>query len=80
MSPKLPRDVDGLRLVRVLCSRFGYVEKNQVGSHHTLELTATRAHLVIPEHKSLRVGTLSAILARFEDQTGRSREEILRVL
>ena len=80
MSPKLPRDVDGTRLARVLCSRYGYSIRNQVGSHMLLELNDAQGHLAIPAHKSIRVGTLGTILSLFETQTGTGREELLRLL
>ncbi len=79
MSPKLPRDVYGVRLARVLCSHFGYEQRNQIGSHIILDqIAGGSGHLAIPAHKPLRVGMLAALLSDFEQQTGRTREEVLR--
>ena len=80
MSPKLPRDIDGTRLIRILCSRFGYTVRNRVGSHMLLERQNATGHLAVPAHKSLRVGTLGTILSMFEEQTGASRDDLLRLL
>ena len=60
---KLPRDLDGPRLAKLL-GRFGYQVTRQTGSH--LRLTSSRKgtqhHLTIPAHKELQVGTLHGIL------------------
>ncbi len=79
MSPKLPRDLSGERLIKLLCSRFGYVEANRVGSHAVLR-SMEGGHLSIPVHSALRAGLLGAILKEFEVQTGKSREDVLRLL
>lgn len=79
MSPKLPRDVSGEALVKVLCARFAYARRSQVGSHLTLELDG-RGHIAVPMHKTIKIGTLSNILRDFEEQTGRPRDELLKLL
>lgn len=81
MSPKLPRDVDGIQLAKRLCSRFGYEQRNRVGRHIVLQRTGTNLpHITIPAHKALAIGTLSKILSAFELQTGLAREDLLRLL
>lgn len=60
---KLPRNLSGDDLAKRL-SDFGDTVTRQTGSH--LRLTTDRKgehHLTIPRHTSLRVGTLSSILA-----------------
>ena len=60
---KLPRDLSGRGLAKCLRS-FGYDITRETGSH--LRLTTTQQgehHITIPDHDSLRVGTLAAILA-----------------
>ena len=54
--------------------------RNQAGSHMLLECADGVNHLAIPAHKSLRIGTLGTILRQVEEQTGRSRDELLRLL
>ena len=60
---KLPRDLDGNKLARLL-GRYGYRVTRQTGSH--LRLTSTQKgaehHLTVPAHKEIRVGTLRDIL------------------
>jgi len=60
---KLPRDLSGRELAKKL-SIYGYQITRQTGSH--IRLTTTQHgghHITIPDHPSLRVGTLSGILA-----------------
>jgi predicted RNA binding protein YcfA (HicA-like mRNA interferase family) len=60
---KLPRDLSGDHLIRVLCQRWEYRSVHQVGSHVLLETNApSRQRVVVPAHKRLRVGTLNATL------------------
>jgi predicted RNA binding protein YcfA (HicA-like mRNA interferase family) len=60
---KLPRDVDGDTLARLL-RRYGYSIDHQTGSHQRLSADINGRHhdLTIPLHKPLRVGTLHTIL------------------
>ena len=60
---KLPRDVSGEELARLL-ARYEYRVTRQTGSHIRLTSTIkkTEHHVTIPRHKSLKVGTLSSIL------------------
>ena len=75
---KLPRDLTGAELARVLCKHFGYRQINQEGSHIILQ-TETPAHhrLSVPDHNPLRVGTLNAILRAVAKVKGIEKEEIL---
>ena len=59
---RLPRDLGG-EVLAVLLGRYGYEVTRQTGSHMRLT-TAQRGahHVTIPRHRSLRVGTLSAML------------------
>jgi predicted RNA binding protein YcfA (HicA-like mRNA interferase family) len=60
---KLPRNVDGDELARLL-NRYGYRIDHQTGSHQRLSAVINgKTHdLTIPRHKPLRVGTLHGIL------------------
>ncbi len=61
---RLPRDLSGHELIRLL-RRYGYEPTRQVGSHIRLQsVFRGRPHrITIPDHSSLRLGTLNAILA-----------------
>lgn len=77
---KLPRDVSGRQLAHAL-RVFGYETTREAGSH--LRLTTLRQgehHLTIPDHKSLRVGTLAAILSEVGAHLGIERDALVRQL
>lgn len=80
MSRRLPRDLSGARFAEVLRA-LGYQVTRQSGSH--LRVTTQENgehHLTIPTHNSLRVGTLSAILADVAAHFDCSRDELLEQL
>ena len=59
---RLPRDISGRALARAL-HRYGYAVTRETGSH--MRLTTQRGgehHVTIPDHASLRIGTLGSIL------------------
>jgi len=60
---KLPKDLSGRKVVDALVRKLEYRVVHEKGSHIVLE-TETPSHqrIAIPDHKSLRLGTLSAIL------------------
>jgi len=75
---KTPRDLSGRDLADALCRHWGYREVRQTGSHIILETELpSRQCLPVPDHKSLRVGTLNAILRLVSSHKGISREDLL---
>jgi len=78
---RIPRDLSGQDLVHALCCKWGYRIIHQAGSHMVLE-TEDPSHqrLAIPSHKSIRVGTLNAILRSVAKHKGIEREAILESL
>lgn len=77
---RLPCDLSGEELA-VLLGRYGYEVTLRTGSH--MRLTTTRGgehHITIPRHKSLRVGTLGAILRNVAEQLGMSHHSLLEAL
>lgn len=78
---KLPRDLSGAQLVKVLCRHYGYRQVNQEGSHVILQTEFPVHHrLAVPNHSPLRVGTLNAILRAVTRARGLEKEDILRQL
>ncbi len=74
---RLPRDVSGQKLANAL-SKLGYLPSRQQGDH--LRLTTIQNgehHLSIPMHRSLRIGTLSAILSDVQEHFGLDRDQLL---
>jgi predicted RNA binding protein YcfA (HicA-like mRNA interferase family) len=75
---KLPRDVSGRHLAGVLCLRWGYTEAHRAGSHIILQTEDPGRHrIAIPDHASLRIGTLSAILRSVAQAKHVPREDII---
>jgi len=73
---RLPRDLDGDALVKAL-RICGYELTRQTGSHMRLTTSAKgEHHVTVPKHNSLRVGTLSGILADVAAHLGMTREEL----
>ena len=76
---KLPRDLSGAELIKLLCKHFDYRRVNQEGSHVILETANPRQHRIsIPDHAPLRIGTLNAILRAVASVQSVEKEDILR--
>ncbi len=74
---KLPRDVSGRGLARSL-EVLGYKITRQTGSH--IRLTTRLGgehHITIPDHDSLRVGTLAGVLTDVAKHFKLTRDEVL---
>jgi len=77
---RLPRDLSGRSLAGRLCRDWDYRVVHQTGSHIILETdTPTHQRVAIPDHKSLRIGTLNNILRCVSQHKSVLREDILRV-
>ena len=75
---KLPRNLSGEALIKVLCQSWGYRLIHQVGSHAVLETEKPSHHrIAVPAHKSLRVGTLHSILKAVASHKGVSVADLL---
>jgi len=61
-------------------AQFGYVVVRQTGSHIRLELESKEGilSLTIPNHKDLKVGTLSAILRLAAHQLNVDKDDLIR--
>ena len=78
---KLPRDLSGTELIKLLCKHYGYGRVNQEGSHVILETNTPQKHRIsIPDHSPLRIGTLNAILNAVAKAQGVEKESILQRL
>ena len=72
---KLPTDLSGYDLIKAL-QRVGFVVQRQRGSHIILRREAPFARVIVPNHKTLRIGTLRTIL----NEAGLSVEQLLELL
>ena len=77
---KLPRDLDGPRLVKALAV-LGYQATRQTGSH--IRVTTQRNgenHEVIPHHRPIKAGTLSSILKHVAAHHKMTVDDLLQIL
>ena len=75
---KLPRDLSGRSLAGLLVQRWDYRMVHQTGSHIILDTkTPSPQRLSIPDHRVLRIGTLSGILRAVAHHKAVTREDIL---
>ena len=77
---KLIRNISATELIKKL-KVFGYKPTRQTGSH--IRLTTYRKgthHITIPNHKVLRIGTLSAILNSIAEHFKKSKEDLINEL
>jgi len=75
---KVPRDLSGVQLIKVLCRDWGYRQVHQEGNHVILQ-TETPGHqrLSVPNHDPLRVGTLNSIVRAVATHKGVDRQAVL---
>jgi len=78
---KLPRDVGGGDLADLL-SKYGYEMSRQTGSHLRLTSSAGGSvhSLPLPNHKPLKVGTLSAALGDVAKHMELEKQGLIRQL
>jgi len=77
---KIPRNLTGRELASLLLP-FGYTITRQTGSH--IRLTTNKKgkhHITIPDHKPLRIGTLSSIINEVATHFNMSKSELLQEL
>ena len=72
---KLPSDLSGQDLIKAL-QRVGFVVQRQRGCHIILRREAPFARVSVPNHKTLRLGTLRTIL----HEAGLTVEQLLELL
>ena len=75
---RLPRDVSGRDLARRLEQAFGYRQVHQVGSHIVLQTESPVHHrMAVPDHRTLRPGTLHGIIRVVAQAQGIPNGEVL---
>lgn len=77
---KIPRDITGYEFIKLI-EKFGYQITRQTGSHIRLTTTENGIHhITVPNHKPLKIGTLSNILSDIADHFQISKKELLEKL
>ncbi len=77
---KIPRDISGEDFV-IKLQKFGYQISRQTGSH--IRLTTNQSgthHITIPNHNSLRIGTLSSIISDIADHLEIEKSKLIKEL
>ena len=73
---RIPRDISSRELIKLL-KKLGYEISRQKGSHIRLTTFLQGKHSVtIPNHNSIKLGTLSSILFEVADHFKKTKEEI----
>jgi predicted RNA binding protein YcfA (HicA-like mRNA interferase family) len=74
---KTPRDINANDLVKALKS-FGYEVVRQKGSHIRIRTELNGGHYeTIPNHKPIKIGTLSGILNNIAEHFDMTKEELM---
>ena len=77
---KIPRDISGKDLSGKL-ENFGYKITRQSGSHMRLTTQQKKTHhITIPNHDSLRIGTISAILTDVSEHFQIEKQKLIIIL
>ncbi len=78
---KIPRDIGGLELAQLL-KKYGYRTSHQTGSHVRLtsRIKDTEHHITIPNHKPIKVGTLSGLLNDIAQYLRMDKDELVEDL
>jgi len=76
---RLPRDISGRDLAKRL-ERGGYTFVRQVGSHIRLYNSELKHAITVPDHKAIRIGTLSRIISDVASNLRTTSEELAKQL
>jgi predicted RNA binding protein YcfA (HicA-like mRNA interferase family) len=77
---RLPRDLSATELIKTL-QVYGYEVTRRKASH--VRITTHQQgehHITIPDHDSLKIGTLSGILRAVADHFGITKDDVARRL
>jgi len=79
--PKIPRDISGIGLAKLL-KKYGYEINRETGSHIRLisKFREKEHKITIPDHQPIKIGTLNNILNDLADCLKIDKKELLKVL
>jgi len=79
---RLPRDLSGREVARLLTRHYGYRVARTQGSHMTVMLTVgtDRHSVTVPRHRDIRAGTLDAIAGDVAKFLRLSKREVRETL
>ena len=79
---KLPRDLSGNEVAKLLARHYSYRVTRTKGSHMMLTLTvdSNRHTVTVPRHRNVQIGTLDAIIASVAAFLDLSKREVFETL
>jgi predicted RNA binding protein YcfA (HicA-like mRNA interferase family) len=79
--PKIPRDISGRELAKLL-DRYKYKIVRESGSHIRLvsNYQTSEHKITIPDHQSIKIGTLNNILNDIAEYLKMSKQELINEL
>ena len=79
---KLPRDLPGNEVAKLLTRPYGYHVTRTRGSHMTVTLTidGNRHSVTVPRHRDVHVGTLDGIIAEVAVFLGLTKHDVRETL
>jgi predicted RNA binding protein YcfA (HicA-like mRNA interferase family) len=75
---KIPRDLSGREIAKALCKHWDYRQVHQEGSHIILQTdTPSHQRIPVPDHNTVRIGTLNSILRLVATHKGVDKQNVL---
>lgn len=80
--PKIPRDISGRELAKLLAKEYGYKFERETGSHIRLIsfIRGNEHKITIPDHGEIKIGTLNNILRDVSAYLGLSKDQLVQKL
>ena len=77
---RIPRNISAKEFILTL-KKYGYEVQRQKGSHiRLITLFEGEHHITVPNHSSIKIGTLSGIISDIAAHFNKSKEEIANEL
>ena len=77
---RIPRNISAKEFILTL-KKYGYEVQRQKGSHiRLITLLEGEHHITVPNHSSIKIGTLSGIISDIAAHFNKSKEEITNEL
>ena len=75
---KIPRDLSGREIAKMLCKHWDYRQVHQEGSHIILQTDIpSHQRIPVPDHNPVRIGTLNSILRLVATHKGVDKKDVL---
>lgn len=80
--PRIPRDISGRELAKLLTKEYGYKFERESGSHIRLASSFRGGDhkITIPDHTEIKIGTLNSILQDISLYLGIEKSQLIRSL